>query len=276
MVDSLSISLVIYYPDEPLLQKTLQTLFIAASKAQAAGLIAGFFLSIVDNADGSSLDKPAAVEAFLQALDANWLTHTAIYASGNIGYGAGHNLAVRTRCENYHLVINPDVVLHEDAVIECIAYLQRNPMVGLVTPLCHRPDGQQEYLCKAYPSVWVLLLRGFAPAFIKRHFQKRLAAYESKYEINVNRQDVLIASGCFMFFRRNAIQDVQGFCEQFFLYFEDFDLSLRLRKKWHIAYVPAVRIVHYGGQSAKKGFRHILLFICSARLFFKRHGWRFW
>ncbi len=199
-----------------------------------------------------------------------------VLSPGNIGYGAGHNLAIRRRCERFHLVINPDVTLHEDALIECVRSLQRNPLIGLITPFCRRPDGNQEYLCKAYPSVWILLLRGFAPTFIKRRFRTQLAAYDLSDQANVNRQDILITSGCFMFFQQKALLDVHGFCELFFLYFEDFDLSLRLSKNWQIAYVPAVKIVHYGGHSAKKGIGHIVMFVRSAVLFFRRHGWRFW
>jgi GT2 family glycosyltransferase len=277
MVDCLSISLVIYYPDEKLLQQTLQTLFNAASKTQAAGLIDAFFLTIVDNADHSRFRERTAAQAYQHAIHTGWGKQgVVVLTPGNIGYGAGHNLAIRLRCERFHLVINPDVTLHDDALIECIHALQRNPLTGLITPFCRRPDGRQEYLCKAYPSVWILLLRGFAPTFIKRRFRAQLAAYDLSDQANVNRQDILIASGCFMFFRQKALLDVHGFCELFFLYFEDFDLSLRLSKKWQIAYVPAVKIVHYGGYSAKKGIGHIVMFVRSAVLFFRRHGWRLW
>ncbi|MFI3136662.1 MAG: glycosyltransferase [Methylococcaceae bacterium] len=277
MVDSLSISLVIYYPDEKLLQQTLQTLFAAAAKATSAGLLDGFFLTVVDNSEHSSSVELGKERTYTSLIYSAWGDgDVVVLTPGNVGYGAGHNRAIHTRCEAFHLVINPDVTLHENAIIECIKHLQQHPQVGLVTPFCQRPDGSQEFLCKAYPSVWVLLLRGFAPNFVKRYFQQSLSAYDLSDQSNDDRHDILIASGCFMFFRRQALQDVRGFCESFFLYFEDFDLSMRLTNSWQIAYVPAVRIVHYGGHSAKKGLRHIRLFVHSSMLFFKRHGWRFW
>jgi GT2 family glycosyltransferase len=58
------------------------------------------------------------------------------------------------------------------------------------------------------------------------------------------------------------------------MYFEDFDLSLRLAKEAGIAYEPAARIVHHGGGAARKGLRHVLWFVASAFRFFSRHGWR--
>jgi GT2 family glycosyltransferase len=65
---------------------------------------------------------------------------------------------------------------------------------------------------------------------------------------------------------------VGGFDPGFFLYFEDFDLTLRLSKVTTVAYCPRVRIVHHGGRAAAKGLRHIAWFVRSARRFFARHG----
>jgi GT2 family glycosyltransferase len=70
-----------------------------------------------------------------------------------------------------------------------------------------------------------------------------------------------------------VLDAVEGFDPRYFLYFEDFDLSLRLSKVAPIAYVPAVRIVHHGGHAAAKGFAHIRWFATSARRFFSMHGW---
>ena len=277
MAGCLSISLVIFHPDETLLEKTLESLFLAANKAKSMKCIDDFHLIIVDNSLITESNLTFADSALFRLIKAIWTERIDLLQSPvNLGYGAGHNQAIKKRCAHYHLVINPDVIVAEDALVEAVHYLQRQPQVGLVTPLCFRPDGQQEYLCKAYPSVMVLLLRGFAPKWLKQYFQAQLAAYELSHQDNNIRNDVLIASGCFMFFRQQAIQAVNGFCEQFFLYFEDFDLSLRLLPSWQIAFVPQVRIIHHGGHSAKKGLKHISLFIRSAGLFFNRHGWRFW
>jgi len=83
-----------------------------------------------------------------------------------------------------------------------------------------------------------------------------------------------IASGCFMFVRLNVLRAVGGFSPKFFLYFEDFDLSLRLGKQAALTYVPAVRITHAGGGAARKGSRHVMLFLRSAMTFFRTHGWK--
>ena len=87
-------------------------------------------------------------------------------------------------------------------------------------------------------------------------------------------RDVPIASGCFMFARRDVLAEIGGFSPEYFLYFEDYDLSLRLRRRSEIAYVSRVRIVHHGGEAARKGYRHVRLFFASALRFFRTHGWK--
>ena len=79
-----------------------------------------------------------------------------------------------------------------------------------------------------------------------------------------------------MFCRSAALAAVNGFTQDYFLYFEDFDLSLKMTGAgWKIAYVPAVSITHFGGHAARKGGMHLYHFIKSAIKFFSAHGWKF-
>jgi GT2 family glycosyltransferase len=77
-----------------------------------------------------------------------------------------------------------------------------------------------------------------------------------------------------MFARTQALKDIGGFDEEFFLYFEDFDLSLRMREVGRIVHLPTAKIIHLGGNSAAKGPHHIRLFVQSAIRFFQKHGWK--
>ena len=88
--------------------------------------------------------------------------------------------------------------------------------------------------------------------------------------------DIPIASGCFMLARADVLRSLGGFSPRYFLYFEDFDLSLRLSRIAAIAYVPTVRIVHLGGEAARKGLLHQRLFVRSALTFSSTHGWKLW
>ena len=85
---------------------------------------------------------------------------------------------------------------------------------------------------------------------------------------------VPVMSGSFMLLRRKAIESTGGFDPDYFLYFEDFDWSVRLNRVTRSAYVPTVRVVHHGGGAARKGWRHIAYFTRSGARFFNKHGWK--
>jgi GT2 family glycosyltransferase len=86
--------------------------------------------------------------------------------------------------------------------------------------------------------------------------------------------DVVLASGCFMLLRSAAFRAVGGFDERYFLYFEDYDLSMRLAGEGVLRFQPAMAIVHHGGYAASKGWRHIGLFMRSGYRFFSQYGWQ--
>lgn len=257
----LTISIVTFNPDLEELKKTLNSLKIALH-----GFAAGSFLiTIVDN---SISDK---VATFLRCHYPE-LSMKLVHGQGNIGFGRAHNIAIQQMGE-FHLILNPDIQLNPDALINAVAFLRTNENCGMVSPRAVWPNGQRQYLCKRYPAVFDLLLRGFAPKIIHALFSARLARYEMQAETqNVVYWNPPIVSGCFMFFRSAILKNSGGFSDKFFLYFEDFDLSLRLRKISVTAYVPTIRIVHTGGHASKKGFWHIRAFTQSAITFYGIHG----
>jgi GT2 family glycosyltransferase len=114
--------------------------------------------------------------------------------------------------------------------------------------------------------------------WLKRAFRRRLARYELRDKVGLDPpRDVVgipALSGAFMLVRRDAIDRSGGFDPRFFLYFEDFDWSVRLAKITRTAYVPSVQVVHHGGEAARKGFAHVRLFVKSGRRFYRKHGWR--
>lgn len=256
-----TISIVTFNPNFGELRKTLDSLVVALSQFETGS----FSVIFVDNSEENS------VSVFLQE-NYSSLPMRLIHGQGNIGFGRAHNLALSEMGE-FHLALNPDVELHPDALENAIAFMKVNPQCGLITPYAEWPNGERQYLCKRYPTVFDLLLRGFAPKPIRSLFRKRLAHYEMQTETQSNVYwNPLIVSGCFMFFRSSILKEAQGFSDEYFLYFEDFDLSLRTHQFAQIAYVPSVCIVHAGGHTSKKGLRHILLFLQSALQFYRKHG----
>lgn len=199
-----------------------------------------------------------------------------IQGHGNIGYGAAHNLAINKSQATYHLILNPDVVLEEGCLLNGLTFLGDNAEVVMVGPAAKDNQGEKQYLNKRYPSVGLFLARGFFPAWLQRPLKKALDNFEMRdLPDDKPSKGIPIISGCFMLCRRQALWQVENFDERYFLYFEDFDLSLRMAGVGELAYLPTMRIQHGGGNSAAKGLAHIRMFARSGYRFFSTHGWRF-
>jgi len=257
----LTISIVTYNPNFIELENTLNSLKVALNGFS----IGSFSVTIIDN---SASDE---VSSFLKHNFEDFPIKL-IYGQGNIGFGRAHNL-VNKEMGEFHLILNPDIQLAPDALVNALAFMKSNDNCGLLSPHASWPDGKRQYLCKRYPAAFDLILRGFAPARIRTLFSSRLA----RYEMQTQTQDEIywnspIVSGCFMMFRTRILIDLHGFNDDFFLYFEDFDLSLRSGKLADTAYVPSVKVIHSGGNASKKGFWHIKVFIRSAITFYRTHG----
>jgi GT2 family glycosyltransferase len=269
---SLSIAIVTHAPDARLLARALASAADAIALAREHGSLGSARLQIVDNGpEGLAPMLKALGEAALARADG--ATLEVITGHGNVGFGRGHNLAIAASTADFHLVLNPDVEMDREALDEALRYFDANPEVGALTPSVRGTDGEREYLVKAHPSPGVLFIRGFVPRFLHGMFRKSLDAYELRHmDWEKEQFPVGIASGCFLLIRASALEAVKGFDPGYFLYFEDFDLTLRLSKVTTVAYCPRVRIVHHGGQAASKGLRHIVWFLQSARRFFATHG----
>jgi len=257
----LTVSIVTFRPDIIELRRTLDSLRHALLEVASND----FLISVVDNSEESFISE---------LLDSGYadLNFRLIRGQGNVGFGSGHNLAF-DQLGKFHLVLNPDIQMSPNALKDAIAFLEENLNCGLITPYAEWPNGQRQYLCKRFPSVLDLLLRGFAPAHIRTLFKERLNHYEMQNET----QDIVywgptIVSGCFMLFRSSVLAKLKGFDDRFFLYFEDFDLSLRVNHISNTVYLPNVKIIHQGGNASKKGFWHIWQFIKSALRFYRIHG----
>ena len=271
MPATLTAAVVTWRPDPGLLERTVASLALSAARARNAGALSGATLFLIDNGPAGSLP---AVSAAAGHWDASLGAVEIVTGHGNLGYGRANNLVVPRLESDFHLVLNPDVEIDPGAIEAGLRSLAAHPGVGLLAPAAFAPGGQREYLCKRYPSPGVLLLRGFAPASLRAHFSEAMANYEMRDAIGDRFVDnVPLASGCFLLMRTPLIKALGGFDPRYFMYFEDYDLSLRLAERATVAYEPAVRIVHHGGDAARKGARHIGWFVASALRFFSRHGW---
>jgi GT2 family glycosyltransferase len=274
---SLQISIVTHRPDEKLLERCLRKLALAIGAAREDGALRTVHLALIDNSEDREVADRVMKLGKMRFSDSG-VHVTYLNGHANIGYGAAHNLVLHGTGSDYHLVLNPDVELAPDSLANAVRWLDEHEEVGALAPLVLGPDGTREYLCKRYPTILDLFLRGFAPAFVQRLFHRRLDRYELRDYIDPDSDKPIaglpVVSGACMLVKRRAIDITGGFDPRYFLYFEDFDWSVRLAKTGQLVYLPSFRIVHHGGGAARKGWRHIRWFVQSGTRFYRRHGWR--
>ncbi len=196
--------------------------------------------------------------------------------AANIGFGRGHNLALRDLADvnvPYHLILNPDIEFDQHALDDLACVMDSNPNVGLAMPRVLYPDGTIQYLCKLLPAPIDLVLRRFLPGRMKHLAGKRIASYELRNLDYDSPAYVPSLSGCFMFARRSVLDAIGGFDERFFLYMEDVDLCHRMGEVSRLLYWPNVTVAHVHQMGSYRNRKLLLLHIHSAVKYFNKWGW---
>lgn len=273
---TVSISLVLYRPDLTVVEKTLSALSSAALYARKQGAVT-FNTTLVDNSANQVSSEKIAEWFRAVSLTFDILKLQLICAPQNLGYGAGNNLVIGSAKSDYHIVINPDFLLEENALEECFSFMERHPSVGLLTPAIHGLDGERHYLCKRTPTLWIMFLRSFAPKWLRKVFKAQLDTFEMRdcdYAAMI--YPVEYPTGCFMFFRTENLQAIGGFDERIFLHYEDADIGRRILALANTVYVPSVRGTHLWARETHKSWQARWLTLRSGFYYLRKWGgvWR--
>lgn len=197
---------------------------------------------------------------------------TVLSLGRNLGYGGAINAAVRSvpLTFEYILVSNPDVLLHDGAISTLLATIRANPTVAAVGPRVLNSDGTTYPSARRVPS----LRTGVGHASFSRIWPGNpwTRSYKSENKAGDSVRAVGWLSGSCLLIRRSAFDEVGGFDDDFFMYFEDVDLGYRLGKAgWLNMYVPAAVVTHTGAHSTSAdSARMIVAHHQSAYLFLSR------
>lgn len=198
-----------------------------------------------------------------------------VYNGKNIGFGAAHNMGLKISIQentNYHLVLNYDIEFDASIIGEMIAFMENDIQTGLIMPKILNRDGSIQVLPKLLPSISDILIRVLPLG--KRLFKRKLEKYTLIDRMN-KITNVPIISGCFSLFRVQSLKEIGLYDEKFFMYFEDFDLSRRMHKKYKTVYFPNVEIIHDYQRGATKNVRLFFIYVNSAFHYFCKYGWFF-
>jgi O-antigen biosynthesis protein len=191
----------------------------------------------------------------------------------NIGFAKANNQALAVAQGEYNLLLNPDTVIEESTLAKCLMYMDAHPEAGALGP--KMINGKGSFLPESKrglptPEVAFYKIFGFTRLFPKsKVFGKYYLGYTSQNDI----QEVEVLTGAFMFLRRKTIEDIGFFDDDFFMYGEDVDLSYRINKAgYKNIYFPETTIIHYKGESTKKGsLNYVMMFYKAMQIFAKKH-----
>lgn len=178
----------------------------------------------------------------------------------NRGFASACNEGAKEGGADYILFLNPDTLLHEDSLDKPVDFMEHpiNREVGIVGIQLIDECGQISRTCARFPNAHqmftqILGLDRVAPRFFLNHFMWEWDHKDSR--------EVDQVMGAFFLIRRKLFEELKGFDERFFVYFEDLDLSFRAHQAgWRSFYLSDVKAYHKGGGISEK--------IKPARLFY--------
>lgn len=173
-----------------------------------------------------------------------------VWNRSNVGYARACNQGVRATREQYVLIMNSDTALSTDTVSEVVSYLERNPAAGVAAPLLRNSDGSLQFSCREFPSVSTAFVHAFLGLFSSDN--PRSASYKKMTWDHSREADVDWVSGAFMAIRREALEQLGGFDEKYYMYVEDVDLCWRMwQAGWSVGFVPGTEVCHHIGMSSR-------------------------
>jgi len=194
-----------------------------------------------------------------------------IESQENLGFSKGNNLAIKRSTGKYVLLLNPDTILAEDTLKKCLEFMEQMPEAGSLG--AKMIDGSGRFLPESkrgLPTPWVSFCKAFGLSALfpnSEIFGKYHLSFLSENETH----EVDILSGAFMFMRKTALDQSGLLDEDFFMYGEDVDLSYRIQKAgFKNYYFPTATIIHFKGESTKRGSISFVMHFYKAMLLFSR------
>jgi N-acetylglucosaminyl-diphospho-decaprenol L-rhamnosyltransferase len=215
---------------------------------------------VVDNA--SRDDSVAAIRREFPAVHV-------IANPGNVGFAAANNQGIAVCQGRYLLLLNSDTVAAPGSLEALVAFADAHPRAGVVGPRLENPDGSFQSGPTPFPSFWTELL---SVTSIGRRLSYR--GYPSRPEAaSRTAQAADYVVGACMLARREAVDQVGGLDEGYFMYSEEPDWCWRMRQAgWETWYTPGAVITHFGGQSTSQVREAMLVALYRAKVqFFRRH-----
>jgi GT2 family glycosyltransferase len=190
--------------------------------------------------------------------------------SENHGFPHANNRALMTIDARYVLFLNPDTEIVKGTFAELLGRMDESPRVGLAGCRQVGPDGQLHFTMRRFPTATRLLMEGLGserwPVKASWAGQRILDA-----DLHAQEFDADWTTGSFMLCRREALESAGWLDERLFLYSDDPDLALRIKRAgWTVRHLPQMEIVHHAKKMgwSERGFAQ---YAYAHRVYFDKH-----
>ncbi len=191
----------------------------------------------------------------------------------NLGFSKANNQAIRIAKGEYILLLNPDTVVEENSFVKIVDFMDQKPEAGGLG--VKMIDGKGRFLPESkrgLPTPEVAFWKMFGISKLFPH-SKRFGRYHLGYLDKDQIHEVDVLAGAFMLLRKETLDKVGLLDEDYFMYGEDIDLSYRITQAgYKNFYFPETTIIHYKGESTKKGsINYVRVFYNAMIIFAKKH-----
>ncbi len=191
----------------------------------------------------------------------------------NVGFSKANNQGIKESRGEYVLLLNPDTVVQEDTFIKSVQFMDGHADAGALG--VKMVDGKGNFLPESkrgFPSPWAAFCKMTSLNALLPHskiFNQYYMGHLPENEVN----QVAVLAGAFMLLRKSAIDKTGWLDEDFFMYGEDIDLSWRIvQGGFKNYYFPDTKIIHYKGESTKRGsLNYVRMFYQAMILFAQKH-----
>ncbi len=173
--------------------------------------------------------------------------------STNLGLAGAVNVGLAQAKGRYLLVLNPDIIVLNQAIDKMVSFMDENPAVGMLGPKLVSPSGALQFSCYRFyrPSTIIYRRTWLGRTKSGRREVNRFLMKDYKHNQTI---DVDWLMGACLMIRTATYHDIGGMDQRFFLYFEDVDWCRRAWKKgWRVTYLPDAQFSHYHQRSSEGG-----------------------
>lgn len=250
------------------------------------GLTRECIFSVVKNSKGLTFeiividnDSKDGSLTMLEAISEKYSNVRLIKNRTNLGFGQANNQGMKVSRGRYLLLLNSDTLVKNNVLGEMVAWMDKNPKVGISTCALKFPSGAVQGTGGYFPTLprvvtWMTFLDdlpglgGLIKPFHPMHGLSPLDKNEAFFKA---RREMDWITGAFFMIRRSAFDDVGYFDKDYFMYVEEVDYCYRTKVAgWEIWYLPKWSIVHYGGASSTAEFP-LINEVKGLKTFYRKH-----